>query len=279
MKFFFITNSVELTSFALENGVDQIFVDLEINGKSQRQGHLDTVISRHTISDVAKLRPFVPNGSLLVRINPLHDGTREELDQVIQGGADIVMLPMFRDPRDVEEFTRAIAGRARTSLLVETVGAMNSLHECVSVPGVDEVHIGLNDLHLELGSRFMFEPLADGLVDRMADILNRAALPFGFGGIARAGEGQLPAELILSEHVRLGSTAAILSRTFHRKANTVAEIKLQMNFKDELLKLRNVYSRHLNADHHKLRENQVELNTRIRKVSANLLPKDKVACV
>lgn len=279
MKFFFLTNSVELTTFALESGVDRIFVDLEINGKSLRQGHLDTVISQHTISDVARLRPFIPKGKLLVRINPLHNGTREEIDQVVQGGADIVMLPMFHGPRDVDAFTRAVAGRSRTSLLVETVGAMNSLHECVSVPGVDEVHIGLNDLHLELGSRFMFEPLADGLVDRMAEILNRAALPFGFGGVARAGEGRLPAELILSEHVRLGSTAAILSRTFHRKASTVAEIKLHMNFKDEILKLRNVYSRHLNADHHTLLENQVALNTRVSQIAANLMSKAKAACV
>jgi hypothetical protein len=278
MKLFFITNSAELASFALKSGADRIFVDLEITGKLLRQGHLDTVISRHTMPDIAKIRPFVPSGSLLVRINPWHDGTCDELNQVIQGGADIVMLPMFHGPRDVEAFTRAVAGRVRTSLLVETIGAMQSLHECVSVAGIDEVHIGLNDLHLELGKRFIFEPLADGLVDRMANVLNSAAIPFGFGGVARAGEGQLPAELILSEHARLGSTAAILSRTFHRQAKTVEEIEAQMNFEFEISKLRNVYSSHLKAAHHELRENQIELNSRIRQISAGLLAKDIAAC-
>lgn len=273
MRFFFITNSVELASFVLSNGVDRIFVDLEINGKLQRQGHLDTVISSHTLPDVAKLRPFVPDGRLLVRINPLDEGTNEEIDQVVQAGADIVMLPMFRGPRDVEAFTRAVAGRARTCLLVETVGAMQSLHECVTVSGVDEVHIGLNDLHLELGSRFMFELLADGLVDRMAEVLNHASMPFGFGGVARAGEGHLPADLILSEHARLGSTAAILSRTFHRQAKTVGEIQAQMDFKGEILKLREAHSNHLTDDLQGLRKNQAELNNRIRQISANLQPK------
>ena len=39
-------------------------------------------------------------------------------------------------------------------------------------------------------------------------------MPFGFGGIARIGEGDLPSDKILGEHVRLGSTSVILSRTF-----------------------------------------------------------------
>ena len=39
-------------------------------------------------------------------------------------------------------------------------------------------------------------------------------MPFGFGGIARIGEGDLPSDNILGEHVRLGSQSVILSRTF-----------------------------------------------------------------
>ena len=36
----------------------------------------------------------------------------------------------------------------------------------------------------------------------------------GFGGIARLGFGMLPAEHVIAEHYRLGSTAVILSRSF-----------------------------------------------------------------
>jgi hypothetical protein len=247
MNLFFITNSVQLAQFAVDHGADRIFVDLETLGKHERQGHLDTLISRHSVADVAAVRKVVPAGRLLVRVNPINEQTVDEVEQVLEAGADIIMLPMFRTPREVELFVSTVNGRARTTLLVETVGAMESLHECIAVRGVDEVHIGLNDLHLELRKRFMFELLADGTVDRMARVLNDALVPFGIGGLARAGEGLLPAELILAEHARLGSTAAILSRTFHRRAETVDAIRAQMDFAAEVAKLRQAYENHLNA--------------------------------
>lgn len=272
MNLFFIANSINMAQFALQNGANRIFVDLEIIGKQKRQGHLDTVISCHSIADVAVLRPHVGAGSLLVRINPLNGDSFDEIEQVIAAGADIVMLPMFRDPSEVAAVTRIVAGRARVSLLVETVGAMESLRECVEVPGVDEVHIGLNDLHLELGNRFMFEPLANGLVDHMAAVLNDAGIPFGIGGLARVGEGRLPAELILAEHARLGSTAAILSRTFHRRAANVQEIREQMDFGGEIDKIRSAYEIHLAAtpamlasEHQKVRNIVEQIATAIRR--------------
>jgi hypothetical protein len=39
-------------------------------------------------------------------------------------------------------------------------------------------------------------------------------IPYGFGGIASLGKGMLPSEYIIREHYRLGSTCAILSRSF-----------------------------------------------------------------
>jgi len=270
MQFFFITNSIELASFAVANGVDRIFVDLEILGKVQRQGHLNTLISRHDIADVAALRPYVPEGNLHVRVNPVHEGTQNEVDTVIAAGADVIMLPMFHGPAEVAQFVKAVGGRARTSLLVETVGAMQSLAQCIEIKGVDEVHIGLNDLHLELGNRFMFEPFADGLVDRMAMILNDAGMPFGIGGVARVGEGILPAELILSEHARLGSTGAILSRTFHRQATTTAEIEAQMDFAAEIQALRYTYAEHLGTGAQQLERNHEKLVAIVRQIAAEL---------
>ena len=61
----------------------------------------------------------------------------------------------------------------------------------------------------------MFEPLANGLVERVAAAARRQGLRFGFGGIARLDEGLLPGRDVLAEHLRLGSQAVILSRTFH----------------------------------------------------------------
>lgn len=275
IQFLFITNSPELASFAVASGVDRIFLDLEILGKQARQGHLDALISRHEVVDLAVLRAVVPAGRLLVRVNPVHDGTELEIDRVVRDGADIVMLPMFHGPAEVERFCHAVAGRARTCLLVETIGAMLTLADCVRIAGVDEVHIGLNDLHLELGLRFMFEPLTDGLVDGMAQVLHEAAVPFGIGGVARAGEGLLPAELLLGEHARLGSSGSILSRTFHRQARTVDEIRAQMDFPAEVAKLRRAHAAFATASPAELDANHDEVNRRVRAIAATLPPRSR----
>jgi hypothetical protein len=277
MNLFFITNSVPIAQFAVDNGADRIFVDLEVLGKHERQGHLDTLISRHSVNDVAAVRKVVPAGRLMVRINPVNERTVDEVEQVLEAGADIIMLPMFRTPREVELFVKAVNGRARTTLLVETVGAMKTLRECVAVRGVNEVHIGLNDLHLELRKRFMFELLADGTVDRMAQVLNDAMVPFGIGGVARVGEGLLPAELILAEHARLGSSAAILSRTFHRRAETVAEICAQMDFKAQVAKLRQAYEHHLNASQEDLLRAHLEVTAIVTSIASSMADRELVA--
>ncbi len=278
INFFFITNSVELAVFALASGADRIFVDLEFIGKLERQSHLDTLISRHTVGDVAALRPFVPPGALHVRINALHENSFDEINDVIAAGADTIMLPMFRTAAQVELFVRMVGGRARTSLLVETLGAAGCLKECVAVRGVDEVHIGLNDLHLELDNDFMFEPLANGLVDVMAAVLNEACVPFGIGGVARVGEGLLPAELILSEHARLGSNAAILSRTFHRQVVSVEEIREQMDFGAEIKKLRLAYDKHCHATDEQLEHSRQLVNVKIRQIAAMIAARKSATC-
>ena len=60
----------------------------------------------------------------------------------------------------------------------------------------------------------MFELLADGTVERICRLLQTRKVFYGFGGIASLGRGQVPAEMIIKEHYRLGSHMAILSRSF-----------------------------------------------------------------
>jgi hypothetical protein len=98
--------------------------------------------------------------------------------------------------------------------LVETAEAAANIEEICKVQGVDEIHIGLNDLHLAYGQKFMFQLLADGTVEKLCKTIQDSGIKYGFGGIARVGHGLLPAEYIMAEHYRLGSTAAILSRGF-----------------------------------------------------------------
>lgn len=270
MKLFFITNSPSMAKFAVSAGVDRIFVDLEIIGKEKRQGHLSTVISRHSMSDVITMRAELETGRLLVRINPIHEGSAQEIDEVIAAGADVIMLPMFHTASEVKTFVGFVAGRAKTSILVETLGAMTNLEECISIHGVNEVHIGLNDLHLEMKKKFMFELFADGYIDKMADTIKRHDLPFGIGGVARVGEGLLPAEMLLAEHVRVGSTAAILSRTFHRQATSVEEIQQQMDFAIEIKKLQEAYSLHKKTKLEVLNHLHDETVERIMQISSGI---------
>ena len=220
LKLMYITNRPDVAEIAQAEGVDRIFVDMEYLGKAERQGNMDTIQNHHTLADVLNLRKVVTSSELLVRVNPIHDAvgdcpsSEEEIDAVIEAGADVIMLPYFKTAEEVRRAASAIRGRARFMPLLETPEAAESVQEILSVPGVDEVHIGINDLALGYGKRFMFEMLSDGTVERLCLQCRLAGIPYGFGGIAAIGCGALPAEVILKEHYRLGSSFVILSRSF-----------------------------------------------------------------
>ncbi len=238
IKFMMITNSPEVAKYATQVGVGRIFVDLEINGKVERQGHLNTVISRHSMTDVDRIRQAAPDAELMVRLNPLFEGTSDEVEEAISRGADLLMLPMFHYAQEVEEFCKIVAGRAGVIPLVETPQAAMRIHDVAKVEGVTEVYIGLNDLHLGLGIDFMFETLTNGFVEYLVSQIKAAGKPFGFGGVARVGEGLLPGEMVLGEHVRLGSASVILSRAFHGSSTSIEELQANIDLELELAKLR-----------------------------------------
>jgi citrate lyase beta subunit len=194
----------------------RLWVDLERLGKAERQAGRNTFISVHQMDDVARIKAVLTRARLMVRVNPLNPDSAAELDAVLARGADWLMLPMFTGADELRAFSTLVAGRAPIVALLETAGALATLDDWIATPGLHEVYVGLNDLHLSLGMHFMFEPLADGLVERVAVAARRQGLRFGFGGIARLDEGLLPGRDVLAEHLRLGSQAVILSRTFNR---------------------------------------------------------------
>ena len=216
MDFLQITNDPDMARRCDALPGMRLFVDLEVHGKAARQAGRNTFISTHQPQDVGRVKAELRRSQLMVRVNPLYEGTAAELDTVLTQGADLVMLPMFQTPEELRAFSRLVAGRAPVVALLETAGALHSLDAWVDTHGLSEVFVGLNDLHLSLGCAFMFEPLASGLVDRVSARVHSQGLRFGFGGIARLNEGLVPGRDVLAEHVRLGSAAVILSRTFHR---------------------------------------------------------------
>lgn len=240
----YITNSPEVAKIAEQSGVERIFVDMEYIGKSDRQGGMDTVQSRHTVEDVQCLRDSLSRAELLVRCNPIHKKTEEygasedEIDQIVESGADVIMLPYFKSAQEAEKFIRLVGGRAKTLLLVETPEAVERIDEILALDGIDEIFIGLNDLSLGYGKKFMFELLADGTVERLCEKFKARGIPYGFGGIAAIGKGLLPSEKVIQEHYRLGSTRAILSRSFCN-TNLVTDLaQVREIFDVELKKIR-----------------------------------------
>ena len=220
LKLMYITNRPDIAQIAESAGVDRIFVDMEFIGKDARQKGLDTVKCHHTVDDVRAVKNAVASAQVLVRVNPIHDAlsdyfsSEDEINAVIEAGADIVMLPYFRTAGAVSRFLGTVNGRARTMLLLETPEAVENLDQILALPGIDEIHIGLNDLAIGYGRKFMFELLADGTVEQLCFRLRKRGIPFGFGGIASIGKGLLPSEYIIKEHYRLGSGCVILSRSF-----------------------------------------------------------------
>lgn len=235
---FYITNKPDVALVAENYGVDRIWIDLEVLRKEERQSNMNTVKSHHSIADIAKIKSLLTKAEMMVRVNSWYDGSIDEIESVVQSGADVIMLPYWKTIEEVKQFVKTINGRCKTSLLIETKEAVGCIDELLEQGGFDEVHIGLNDLHLSYGMTFMFELLTDGTVERLCDKFRSADIPYGFGGIAKLGDGLLPAEKIIMEHYRLGSTRAILSRTFCDNAKIKSIEEIDRVFKENMRSLR-----------------------------------------
>lgn len=234
----YITNSPEIAHVAEKNGVNRVFIDLEYLGKEERQKNMNSVKSNHKISDISEIKKVLSRAEVLVRINPWNQHSQEEVEAVIERGADIVMLPMFHTTHEVKELIKCVNGRTKVMPLIETKDARELIDEIVELEGIDELYIGLNDLHLDYKKKFMFELLADGTVEELAQKINAKKIPFGFGGIAKLNGGMLPASRVILEHYRLGSTRAILSRSFCNTEQIKDLSQIDIIFKEGLKEIR-----------------------------------------
>lgn len=234
-KLMLITADEQTAVEAQSAGVDRIFIDLEHINKIERQLGRSAFLSNHNIEDVKKIKQWISSAELLVRVNPVNPNLQQEINQVITDGADIIMLPMVVDTEDVKKFIAMVRGRSKVNLLLETPEALARLDNILAIEGIDEIYIGLNDLHIGMRLTFMFELLSAGIVEYMAGKIKAKGIPFGFGGMAKIGEGLLPAEYILAEHYRLGSEMVILSRTFRNEVGSATE---KIDLSAEIAKIR-----------------------------------------
>lgn len=241
MRFYFSVSDPSICQYVCLDKDIVPFIDLETLGKQERQGHLPTWKSKQTVEDISVIKASSKDNPILVRIDPINPFSHLQIDDVIARGADIIMLPMFKTVSDYEQFGNLVNGRAELLPLFETSSSLDILPMIIDKYAPVHAHIGLNDLHLDMGYDFLFEPLVRGDLEKPCQLLNQSNVSFGIGGIARASEGVIPPELLLGEHVRLGSESVILSQTFHRNAQNLKDLTDNFDFHEELHKLKSIF--------------------------------------
>jgi len=267
LKLMYITNDLDVALIAEKYGVERVWIDLETLGKEERQAGLDAVKSHHTVDDIRKIKPHLTTSEMLVRVNHWYEGSEKEIEDVIAAGADMVMLPYWKSTDEVKSFIEAVDGCCQTTLLLETKEAVECIDEVLAMGGFDEIHIGLNDLHLSYGLDFMFELLINGTVEMLCKKFKAAGIPYGFGGIAKIGDGAVPAEKIILEHYRLGSTRAILSRTFCDNAKIGSLEEINRVFAVNMKELREYERFAASAPDYVYNKNREELSKAVKKVA------------
>lgn len=241
IEWMLITAEPDIARYAEASGVHRITLDMEAIGKATRQGHLDTHKASHNFDDITVVRNVITAAELMVRVNPLHSGTKAEVSQVLARGAERLMLPMFTTDEDVSRFRGIVPRGVPITWLAETPSALVRVNTWLKqLHDGDEVHFGLNDLSIAMDLEFLFEVMAGGVLQGAARRLRQHGIPFGIGGVARPNIGDLPANLVIGEHVRLGSTRAILSRAFHGSAKSVDELTSSFDLRAELDELQRI---------------------------------------
>jgi hypothetical protein len=221
------TDDPALAARADAAGVDRVGVDLERLGKAERQSGLGTWISAHAEHDLAALTPVLAHAAPFARVHPVNPDSAREVDAVIGLGARVLMLPMVATADDASRFVALVGGRAEVVLLVERREALEALPRLAAIEGVDEVHVGLNDLALSIGYASRWQVLSGNRLCDAGAIVRAAGKRFGFGGIGRAGDDTLPipSDLVYAEYARTGATAALLARAFASDADLAVEVR------------------------------------------------------
>jgi hypothetical protein len=249
MEFLVVENNPSRAKIFENLGIDYIFVDLEKLGKQDRQSHIDSVKSNHSIHDILKVKKNLTRAKVLVRIDPINNNSKNQIDQVIDSGADIIMLPYFTKFTEVEYFYNCINGRVKTMLLFEHIKALEFIDLAHKKFNFKEVYFGLNDLSLSLGYDFMFEVLANKILDKSIKYCNENGIKFGIGGVGIFDSGKIPGQIVMREYKRLGASFTIVSRGLVNLLN-----QNEYAFSDNLVKLRSEWNLY-NSDDPILKDN------------------------
>jgi 2-keto-3-deoxy-L-rhamnonate aldolase RhmA len=210
LDLFLFTVDPDRADAVVRAGAAGVVVDWEHRGKQRRQLGEDTEVNAHTPADLARVRAGT-RGRVLCRVDAAGPHTAAQVRLAADLGADEVLLPMVRDPREVDRALRAADGRCGVGILVETQDAVERVDELVRRP-LSRVYLGLNDLRIDRGSTSLFAPLVDGTADAVRQAVR---VPFGVAGLTRVGAGApVPTRLLAAELARLDASFTFLRRSF-----------------------------------------------------------------
>ncbi len=220
---YFSNNSLIAKSLDPINEIDTAFIDLEIIGKEKRQKGTNSLISYHEFEDISKFKEILNNTFVGVRINPIHSNTKKEIDECIKRGADVIMLPMFKNRNEVLKCLDYINNRCKLDLLLETPEALQKIREFP----LDEIrfcHFGINDLSLAFKYKNMFECFFKNILNYPIEELKTKNKIFGIGGIGASDAKPISPILIFRLNYFFGSSRTILSRNFLNKIDKSSRI-------------------------------------------------------
>ncbi len=248
------TNDPEYARWAETAGITRAGLDLETIGKNERQKNHSTWVSSHTIEDFPKIIPELNTSQVFARINPIHSGTKEEINQLLRLGVDIIMLPNFTVVAEVEDALNLIQGRATLVPLVERRAAIACIPHLAKL-GISEIHVGLNDLSIELKLNNRLHLLSLSLMDEIAHEAHKSELTLCVGGLGRANDRSLPipSDLVYAQLGRLKANGSLIARSFFNAPLT------QDSFLTEINNLRQRLRYWHNASQAKLDEARIQL--------------------
>src|SRR3978361_2320931 len=122
-------------------GINGFIVDWERRGKSRRQAGEGTQIDEDTLEALLRARA-APRRTVLCRIDGYGPWTAHQVERAIEAGADELLLPMVRNPQQVDRTLDHVADRCSLGILIETREGVRQAAQLARRP-LSRVYVGL----------------------------------------------------------------------------------------------------------------------------------------
>ena len=207
-------------------------VDLEKKGKDLRQQLYNTQITEHGLDDLKTARELTKS-SIICRINPQSTLDKAEVQSVVDGGADEILLPMVSTLAEVENVLHFVDGRVKVGVMLETKASIAIIEELDKLP-LSRFYVGLNDLAIENKHQNIFTPLVDGTIEHIRPKIHKK---FAVAGLTHPDMGHpIPCEVLIRIMKRLRCNYGILRRSFYRDLDKVTSDDILQSLTNSFLK-------------------------------------------